>query len=80
MIKRRAGFLVTALFFVALLGAGLLYDDLSAGAQDDVYRKVRQLNEVVTQVSQKYVDEIPPKMTLMSGRSSLMRWATARLP
>ncbi|MCA1572129.1 MAG: S41 family peptidase [Gemmatimonadota bacterium] len=57
-MQRRAGFLMTAFFFVALLGAGLLYDDLSAGGQDDVYQKVRLLNEVVSQVSQKYVDSI----------------------
>lgn len=58
MIQRRAGFVVTAVFFVALLGAGLLYDDLSAGGGNQVYEQVRLLNEVVRQVSQKYVDEI----------------------
>jgi carboxyl-terminal processing protease len=58
MIQRRAGFLVTALFFVALLGAGVLYDDLSARGGGEVYQQVRLLNEVVSQISQKYVDEI----------------------
>ncbi|HEY7529368.1 MAG TPA: S41 family peptidase [Gemmatimonadota bacterium] len=56
-MQRRAGFLVTALFFTALLGAGLLYDDLSA-ARRGGYENVRLLSEVVEQVSQKYVDRI----------------------
>jgi carboxyl-terminal processing protease len=58
MIQRRAGFLITATFFIALLGAGLLYDDLSARGGGQVYQKVRLLNEVVNQISQKYVDPI----------------------
>jgi carboxyl-terminal processing protease len=57
MMQRRAGFLVTALFFTALLGAGLLYDDLSA-ARRGGYENVRLLGEVVEQISQKYVDPI----------------------
>lgn len=58
MIQRRAGFLVTAAFFVALLGAGLLYDDLSADGRSEVYEKIRLLTEVVSQISEKYVDSI----------------------
>lgn len=58
MMQRRAGFLLTTTFFVALLGAGLLYDDLSARGGSEVYENIRLLNEVVSQVNQKYVDSI----------------------
>ncbi|MBA2565975.1 MAG: S41 family peptidase [Gemmatimonadetes bacterium] len=58
MIQRRAGFLVTAAFFVALLAAGVIYDDLSARNGAGVYDQVRLLNEVVDQVSEKYVDRL----------------------
>ena len=51
MMQRRAGVLVTALFVTALLGAGLLYDDLSA-ARRGGYENVRLLGEVVEQISQ----------------------------
>jgi carboxyl-terminal processing protease len=59
MIQRRAGFLVTAAFLVAVLGAGLLYDDLSARAGGGAYQDVRLLSEVVGQVRDKYVDALP---------------------
>ncbi len=59
MFQRRAGFLVTAAFLFALLGAGLLYDDLSARAGEGSYENVRLLTQVVEQVREKYVDSLP---------------------
>lgn len=73
MMQRRAGFLITAFFFVALLGAGLVYDDLSARGGGEVYQQVRLLNEVVRQVSDKYVDQLPEEELYLRAIQGLVQ-------
>lgn len=59
MIRRRFGILFFVLLTLAVLTGGIIYDDLSASDGDDPYQAIKLLNEVIHQVSDKYVDAVP---------------------
>ncbi|CAN5303059.1 hypothetical protein BH18GEM1_BH18GEM1_14230 [soil metagenome] len=59
MIRRRFGILLVLLLFLAIVTGGIIHKDLSASDGDDPYHAIKLLNEVIHQVSDKYVDPIP---------------------